>query len=50
MEIGVIEAPTVRQLFIEKIARLIITGQLRPGDRLPSEIKTELETLKNNLK
>lgn len=37
MEIGVIEAPTVRQLFIEKIARLIITGQLRPGDRLPSE-------------
>ena len=37
MEIGIIEAPTVKQLFIEKIAGLIISGQLKPGDKLPSE-------------
>ena len=37
MEIGIIEAPTVKQLFIEKIAGMIINGELRPGQRLPSE-------------
>ena len=37
MEIGIIEAPTVKQLFIEKIAGLIISGELKPGDKLPSE-------------
>lgn len=37
MDIGVIEAPTVRQLFTERIAGLIISNTLKPGDRLPSE-------------
>lgn len=37
MEIGVIEAPTVRQLFVEKIADMIINNTLKPGERLPSE-------------
>jgi DNA-binding FadR family transcriptional regulator len=37
MEIGIIEAPTVKQLFIEKIAGMIISGELKPGTRLPSE-------------
>ena len=37
MEIGVIEAPTVKQLFIEKIISMIISGELKAGDRLPSE-------------
>ena len=37
MEIGVIEAPTVKELFIEKIAGMIISGELEPGEKLPSE-------------
>lgn len=37
MDIGVIEAPTVRQLFVERIAGMIINSTLKPGDRLPSE-------------
>ena len=37
MEIGIIEAPTVKELFIEKIAGMIIDGRLKPGERLPSE-------------
>lgn len=37
MEIGIIEAPTVKQLFIEKIAGMIISGELKPGEKLPSE-------------
>ena len=37
MEIGIIEAPTVKQLFTEKIAGMIISGELKPGDKLPSE-------------
>lgn len=37
MDIGVIEAPTVRKLFVERIAGMIINNTLKPGDRLPSE-------------
>ena len=37
MEIGIIEAPTVKQLLIEKIAGMIISGELKPGEKLPSE-------------
>ena len=37
MNIGIIEAPTVKQLFIEKIAGMILNGELKPGDKLPSE-------------
>ena len=37
MEIGVIEAPTVKELFIKKIAGMIISGELAPGEKLPSE-------------
>lgn len=37
MDIGVIEAPTVRHLFVERVAGMIIDHTLKPGDRLPSE-------------
>lgn len=37
MEIGIIEAPTVKELFIQKIAGMIINGELQPGEKLPSE-------------
>lgn len=37
MKIGVIEAPTVKELFIQRITDMIIKGELKPGDRLPSE-------------
>lgn len=37
MDIGIIEAPTVKELFIEKIAGMILSGELKPGDKLPSE-------------
>ena len=44
MEIGVIEAPTVRELFIEKIAGMIIDGSLKPGEKLPSERELAAQT------
>lgn len=37
MDIGIIEAPTVKELFIMKIAGMIISGELKPGEKLPSE-------------
>lgn len=37
MDIGIIEAPTVKELFIKKIAGMIIRGELKAGDKLPSE-------------
>ena len=37
MDIGIIEAPTVKELFIQKIAGMIIRGELKPGEKLPSE-------------
>lgn len=37
MQIGIIEAPTVKQLFVEKITGMIMNNEIKPGDRLPSE-------------
>lgn len=37
IDIGIIETPTVRQMFMERIAGMIVNGELKPGDKLPSE-------------
>ena len=37
MEFGQIVAPTIKELFVERIEGLIFSGALKPGDRLPSE-------------
>lgn len=37
IDIGIIETPTVRQMFMERIAGMIVSGELQPGDKLPSE-------------
>jgi len=37
MQFGVIEAPTIKELFIDKIVSMILSGILSVGDRLPTE-------------
>lgn len=37
MQFGVIEAPTIKELFIDKIVSMILSGKLAVGDRLPTE-------------
>lgn len=37
MEFGQIVAPTIKELFVERIEVLIFSGALKPGDKLPSE-------------
>lgn len=37
MEFGQIVAPTIKELFTERIEGLIFSGSLKPGDRIPSE-------------
>ena len=37
MDFGQIVAPTIKELFIERIEGLIFSGTLKPGDKLPSE-------------
>ncbi len=37
VDIGIIETPTVRQMFMERLATMIVQGELKPGDKLPSE-------------
>lgn len=37
MEFGQIIAPTIKELFIERIQGMIFSGVLSPGDRIPSE-------------
>lgn len=37
MEFGQIVAPTIKELFVERIEGLIFSGALKPGDKLPSE-------------
>lgn len=32
-----IVAPSIRQLFVEQLEGMILSGELRPGDRLPTE-------------
>lgn len=44
MQIGVIEVPTRRELFVRKIEEQILTGRLKVGDSLPSERALQEET------
>lgn len=37
MEFKEIVAPSIRELFVQQIVGMILSGQLRPGDRLPTE-------------
>lgn len=37
MKFGEIVAPSMKELFIQRIEDFILSGELRPGDRLPSE-------------
>lgn len=37
MNFGAIVAPTIREIFVEKIETMILSGQLAAGDRLPAE-------------
>ncbi len=37
MKFEQIVAPTIKELFIEKIQGMILSGELKPGDKLPSE-------------
>ena len=37
MVFGQVVAPTIKELFIERIEGMIFSGALKPGDRLPSE-------------
>lgn len=37
MQFKEIVAPSIRELFIQQVEGLILSGQLRPGDRLPTE-------------
>lgn len=37
MQFGEIVAPTIKELFVEKIQGMILSGRLSVGDRLPSE-------------
>ena len=37
MDFGQIVAPTIKELFIERIEGMRLSGTLKPGDRLPSE-------------
>ena len=37
VEFKEIVAPSIRELFVQQVVGMILSGQLRPGDRLPSE-------------
>ena len=44
MEIGVIEIPTKKELFVRKMEEQILSGKLKVGDSLPSERQLQEET------
>lgn len=44
MQIGVIEVPTLKELFVKEIEDQILTGKLQVGDKLPSERQLQEET------
>lgn len=44
MQLGIIEVPTLKDLFVEKIEARILSGKLKPGDCLPSERQLQMET------
>ena len=37
MKLGEIVAPTIKELFVQRLEELILSGELRPGDPLPTE-------------
>lgn len=37
MKFGEIVAPSIKELFIQKIEGMILSGALKPGERLPTE-------------
>ena len=37
MDFRPIVAPSIRELFIQQLEGAILSGQLKPGDRLPTE-------------
>ena len=44
MDIGVIEVPTKKELFVRKMEEQILSGKLKAGDSLPSERQLQEET------
>ena len=44
MEIGKIEVPTKKELFVQKMEERILSGKLKAGDSLPSERQLQEET------
>lgn len=44
MQIGVIEVPTLKELFVKEIEDQILTGRLQVGDKLPSERQLQEQT------
>ena len=44
MDIGVIEIPTKKELFVRKMEEQILSGKLKAGDSLPSERQLQEET------
>ena len=37
MEFREIVAPSIKKLFVQQLEGMILSGQLRPGDKLPTE-------------
>lgn len=37
MKLGEIVAPTIKELFVQRLEELILSGELKPGDPLPTE-------------
>ena len=37
MEFREIVAPSIKELFVQQLEGMILSGQLRPGDKLPTE-------------
>ena len=44
MQIGVIEVPTLKELFVRRMEEQILSGKLKVGDSLPSERQLQEET------
>lgn len=44
MQIGVIEVPTLKELFVHRMEEQILSGKLKVGDSLPSERQLQEET------
>ena len=44
MALREIKAPTRQQLFIDELQQMILSGELKAGDRLPSQRELARET------